>query len=486
MAEALVVTSLVAHFRGRRLLGLGIAVGALFIHPLMALPGVLLLICLWLPVRQAILGAAAGVFATLGIALAAVIAPVTAHFLTIIDASWFEVVRERSQFLFLNYWKLNDWEVHARPFLCLTLSALAIDDERIIRLCIGAALVGAAGLAVAFIAGALGPVAILLQGQAWRWFWTTGFVSVLLLAPTALRLWRDEKCGPICATLMISGWTFAAVDGTVVIALALVLWSLRSRIDSRTGRHLRWASFMLIAVFVMWILANSWSLVTSPPVESGREFLLIDRIRSISGLQISVVLFFGLFWYWIRSNRTIWVPALVAVFLTVASLLILPGSFKQFGTVGSRAEIEEFSGWRNAIPPTSNVLLVPTKKSASLVWFTLERPSYLSVDQSSGVVFSQATALEIRRRSEVLLPIMEPDWKILSQISLEARGKKLENLTRPLTSKSLVAICGDSQLGFVIAKESLGFDPLRHTHVGAWKDWNLYDCRRVRSAAPTA
>lgn len=482
MAEALVVTSLVAHFRGWRHLGLGTAVGALFIHPLMALPGVLLLICLWLPVRQAILGAAAGVLATLGIALTAV----TGHFLTIIDAPWLEVVTERSQFLFLNYWKGNDWELHARPFLCLTLSALVIGDERIKRLCIGAALVGAAGLAVAFIAGALGPVAILLQGQAWRWFWVTGFVSVLLLAPTALRLWHDAKCGPICATLIISGWTFAPVDGTAVIALALFLWSLRSRIDSSTARQLRWAGFILIAVVVVWILANSWSLVTSPPVESGRETLMINRLRSVSGLQLSVVLFFGLFWYWIRSIRTVWGPALVAVFLTVASLLILPGSFKQIGTVGSRSEIEEFADWRNAIPPTSNVLIVPTRKSASFAWFTLGRPSYLSVDQSSGVVFSRATAFEVRRRSEVLLPIADPDWKILSQITQESHGKKLENLTRPLTSKSLAEICGDSKLGFVIAKERLGFDSIQHTHVGAWKDWNLYDCRRVRSSAPAA
>jgi hypothetical protein len=485
-AEALVVTSLVAHFRGRWHLGLGVAVGAMFIHPLMALPGVLLLICLWLPIRQAVLGAVAGILVCTGIALSAVMAPRTAHFLTVIDAAWLEVVRERSQFLFLKYWTLNDWELHARPFLSLMISALVVDDERIKRLSIGAALVGAAGLAVAYIAGAIGPVAILLQGQAWRWFWITGFVSVLLLAQTALRLWRDEKCGPICATLIISGWTFAAVHGTALVGLALTLWSLRSRVDCRTGKLLRWAAFALIAIIVAWILSNSWSLITSPPIDSHRESLLVDRIRSILGLQISAILLFGIFWYWIRSNRTPWAPAAVSVFLAFCSALILPGSFKQIGTVGSPAEIEEFADWRNAIPPTSPVLIVPTKKSASFAWFTLERPSYLSVDQSSGVVFSRATAIEIRRRSEVLMPIMEPDWKILSQITQEAHGKKLENLTRPLTSEGLVQICGDSQLGFVIAKESVGFDPIRHTHTGAWRDWNLYDCRRVRSAAPAA
>ncbi len=486
MAEALVVASLAAHYYGRRGLALIIAAAAMFIHPLMALPGALLLICLWLPLRQAMVGAAFGVLAALGISFAATAIPAAARLFTVIDPPWLDIVRERSQFLFLEYWTLGDWELHARPFLCLAISALALEDARIRKLCLAAALVGAAGLAVSYVAGAIGPVAILLQGQAWRWFWVTGFVSVLLLAPTAIRLWRDEKCGPLCATLLIAGWTFAAVHGTAVILLALVLWLLRSRVEGRSGMFLRWAAFALIAIIVTWIIANSWSLITSPRVESGPDSPLVDHIRGIFGLRISAVMVFGLFWYWITSSRAMWAPALTAMLLAATLSSTFPGALKQTGAVGSRGQIEEFSDWRAAIPPGSNVLIVPTEKSASFVWFTLGRPSYLSVDQSSGVVFSRATALEIRRRSDVLLPIMEPDWKILSQITQEAHGKKLENLTRPLTRASLAQICGDSQLGFVVAKEAVGFESIRHINAGAWKDWNLYDCRRVRSSAPLA
>ena len=487
LAEALVVTALAVHFRGSKRLGLAIAGGALFIHPLMALPGILLLICLRLSARQAILGAAAALAATFAVALTATMASPTASFLALMDAPWLEVVRERSQFLFLKYWHWSEWEYHARAFLTLLISALVIDDERIRRLCLGAILVGAAGLGVTFIAGTIGPVALLVQGQAWRWFWVTGFVSVLLLAPTALSAWRDEKCGPVCAILLISGWTFAPIHGTAAIGLVLLLWSLRSRIDARTAKLLKWAACALLAIIVAWILANSWSLVTSPRVESGPESLAIDRIRSIFNLQVSAVLLFGMFVYWINSNRSIWKPTLVASFLALSLTWILRESFKQVGpvgTVGSRAEIEEFADWRNAIPPTSTVLIVPTRKSASFAWFTLERPSYLSVDQSSGVVFSRVTALEVSRRSEVLLPIMDPDWRILTQINQQAHGKNAENLTRPLTSDGLIQICRDPQLGFVIAKESFGFESISHTHVGAWKDWNLYDCRRVRPPGP--
>jgi len=61
-------------------------------------------------------------------------------------------------------------------------------------------------------------------------------------------------------------------------------------------------------------------------------------------------------------------------------------------------------------------------------------------------------------------------------------GRKNEATTRPLTAQNLIQVCADPQLGFVISRRKVGFDPLRHEHAGAWKDWNLYDCRKVRSA----
>jgi hypothetical protein len=482
LAEALVVTALACHFLGRRRLSLVVAAGALCIHPLMAFPGLLLLLCVRLPPRVAVAGAVGGVLAVLGLALIAVASPAIARFLTVIDSSWLEVVRERSQFLFLRYWTRNDWQSTARPFLSLGVTAMVVADVRIRKLCFASVLVGAAGLAVALIACEIGPVAILLQGQAWRWIWISDFVGVLLLAPTALYAWREKKFGPVCAALLISGWT-VAVGGTAAIGLALLLWPLRSRIDDRAARYLRWGAGASILILVGWNLANFWSLVTSPPLNAGREALVIERTRSIFGLQIPAVLAVGLIWYGLRTSRTLRVTALVAVVLAASSVLILPGALRQVDTVGTDAEIDEFADWRDAIPPTSNVLMVPTAKSASFAWFTLERPSYMSVDQSAGVVFSRATALEIRRRSQVLLPIMKPDWQILSQITQEAHGKKLQDMTRPLTLQRLLDICQDPLLGFVIAKENVGFESIRHTHAGGFNNWNLYDCRRVRSAA---
>jgi hypothetical protein len=227
---------------------------------------------------------------------------------------------------------------------------------------------------------------------------------------------------------------------------------------------------------------KSWDFAFSPPAEPAREALFIARVREFLGLGVPAALLVPLFWRWIGATASPRATVLASVALFAVSAVILPGSLKQLSSVGSSAEIEEFADWRAAMPPASNVLIAAAKKSASFAWFTLQHPSYTSVDQSSGVVFSRATALEIRRRSQVLLPLREPDWQILTQISRKKTpGRRAEGTSaKPLTAQTLVSICGDPQLGFVVARESLGFDPIRHESAGNWKDWNLYDCRHVR------
>jgi hypothetical protein len=187
--------------------------------------------------------------------------------------------------------------------------------------------------------------------------------------------------------------------------------------------------------------------------------------------------------YWIRGQRTTPTLLLVSSGLMAASLVFLPGTF---ALAGGRGQISddprEFSEWRNAIPAESNVLLLPSQNSAKFAWFTLERPSYLTVDQSSGVVFSRSTALEVRRRSQVLLPLMYPDWMLLSDISSARGGAAARHApSPPLTRERLLAICTDPELNFVVAREDVGFEPIRHLMPGRWRNWNLYDCARVKS-----
>jgi hypothetical protein len=484
-AEALVMTALALHVRGMKRIGLVLAIGTLFVHPLIALPGLLLLICLRLPSRASVVSAIAAVLIVLGIAIATVMLPTTSQLLTIMDAAWLNVVRERSQFLFLPLWSFHDWDLNARPFIYLGFTAIAVPDARIRELCLAAALVGAAGLAVALIGSLIGPVAVLVQGQAWRWVWITALISLLLLPVTVLRVWRDPRCGLLCAVLLVSGCTLSAVDGTACVSFALIFWSMRTHIDARGTLYFRWLSAALGVAIIGWVLVKSWAIVSPPISSSTRELLNPARIRDIFGLRIPAAMVAALVWWRIRTSRTTWVPVSLSVAFATVSIFILPAALEQSRTFASSSNTGDFADWVKVIPPTSTVLVAPAQDVGAFVWFTLERPNYLALDQSAGVVFSRATALEVQRRSQVLLPLTDPDWKILTSLHAAASttgSRKVDPPVRPVTVKSLVQVCADPELGFVISPKSIGFDSLRHDHAGKWKGWNLYDCRKVRSS----
>jgi len=173
----------------------------------------------------------------------------------------------------------------------------------------------------------------------------------------------------------------------------------------------------------------------------------------------------------------------MAFALAAATAFAAPGALENPLVEGTSSQIEEFSDWREAIPPGENVFVVPRYYTAGFAWFTLHRPSYLTVDQSSGVIFSRATAAEIRRRSEVLLPMEEPDWRLLSRRA--THGVKFDAAALPLTRDRLVRICADPELNFVVAREDVGFEPVRHHHPGIWDGWNLYDCKQVNLSGHT-
>jgi hypothetical protein len=230
-------------------------------------------------------------------------------------------------------------------------------------------------------------------------------------------------------------------------------------------------------VQVAWAVVVAWAYirVASP-----------DMARSILGMRTTVLLVCGLAWWWIGTRRSPWGPVIACVVLATTAAIALPGALP-ISVSGTPADITSYTDWRSAMPEQSNVAVLGVRSSVGFVWFTLERADYLSIDQSAGVVFSRATALEVERRSQVLAPLVQPTWKIRTYLAREARGEKVaDEKDGPLTPPALVSMCRDAELDFVIAHEFVGFDALRHTQAGPYKDWYLYDCRHVRASGRPA
>jgi hypothetical protein len=483
-AEALAVSAIALHFYNFKTIGLLTAVMALFVHPIMALPGLLILVCLRSSLRINLIVAALGVLGALGVSLWVLRAPASAGLLAVLDPPWLDIVRERSVFLFPQLWTSDDWGTNGRPLLCLTVTATALRDTRIRALCIAACLVGATGLAIAFIAGAIGHLAIVIQAQAWRWMWITCFLSVLLVVPTAAAIYRDRRCGPVTAILLISGWMLAPVNGIACMALALFLWSMRERIDARTALHLRWVAGAVGIIMVACMALTTWNIAFAPGIGSRGETSAIARITDLVGLQVPAFVATLLAVYCIAVSRSAVILTTIIVSFGICSATTVPEALKDLLRDSALTDPSAFADWRKAIPPASNVFVAPAHNSAAFAWFSLQRPSYLSVDQSAGVVFSRATAMEIERRSLVLLPMLDPNWRLLTSSRGPLANDAMQRGSRPLTEEKLVNVCSDPQLGFVVATDDVGFGLVARKHIGDAKSWSLYDCNQVRSVAP--
>ena len=484
-AEALAVSAIALHFHNFKNIGLLTAVIALFVHPIMALPGFLILVCLRFSAHIILIMAALGVLFALGVSLFVLRAPASAGLLTVLDPPWLDIVRERSVFLFPLQWTSVDWGTNARPFLCLTITAMALPDTRIRALCISAGVVGATGLAVAIITGAIGQVAILIQGQAWRWVWLTCFTSVLLTAPAAAAIYRDRRCGPVTALLLVSGWMLPPTIGVPSMVLAFFIWSIRERIETRSIARLRWFAGAVGIAMVAAVALTSWSPTFAPDTGARGGASMIARIRDLAFLQVPALVAALLALYWIPLTRSAILLTLVIVSLSVSSAILVPRALKGVQRDSSLTEVSAFTDWRKTIPPASNVFVAPAHYSAAFAWFTLQRPSYLSVNQSAGVIFSRAAAMEIERRSQVLLPVLDPNWRLRTRGKGALANNAAQRGSRPLTKEKLVSVCSDPQLGFVVSTEDLGIGLMARKQVGDSEFWSLYDCNQVRSAAPT-
>ena len=255
---------------------------------------------------------------------------------------------------------------------------------------------------------------------------------------------------------MLLGWLVSTLDGVYFIAAALCLYYGRKHIAAGAAPYLRAAAVLIGVLVLARIIGSGWAALSSSPAQAGTESRTLVIARTLLGLEcLPVVLAFlvGL----VGAAQPI--HGAVGILGTRCSprrrRARRPRALENPLAEGTAAQIEEFSDWRDAIPPGDNVFIVPRYYTAGFAWFTLQRPSYLTVDQSSGVIFSRATAVEIRRRSEVLLPMEEPDWRLLSRRATHAG--KFDAAALPLTRDRLVRICADPELNFVVAKENVGF-----------------------------
>ena len=464
-AEAAVCLALCGWLRGRCWLAT-LAVGtAALLHPLMALPALFagaLGYLISTTGRKRLLFLLCALTALLGGALLFARSDAFAP----VSPEWLSIIRARSPYLFLSHWTAEDWGTNLLPLASLMFTAFALKGTFARRLAWLGAATGASGLLLAWIAADVFPVQLVLQLQTWRWIWLAKLLALLLVPVSVLSAWTEGHAARCSALLAAAAWIVFPVTGVVLSLVACAVFVWRASISQR-------AATLLGALACVAVLATL--LTTAIPllsVSSTRmeHSWLVERAQDLfDTVSCSTAIVFGL-WYAtsLRAN-------IVAIVATVALTTIIcisrgPRAYEMWTRDPlPQAALDTFASWRNIIPPGANVLWLENPEG---VWFLLNRASYMSQSQSAGVVFSEATAREIDRRTNHLSPLVDRAWLLGVQDSPSG-----DRAVRPLTRAMLTHLCTDSELDFVVSGSEMATAVSTISQPGPWRGLRLYACR---------
>jgi len=127
----------------------------------------------------------------------------------------------------------------------------------------------------------------------------------------------------------------------------------------------------------------------------------------------------------------------------------------------------QFAPWRALIPAGADVFW---SEAPLDTWVLLDRPSYISLAQTSGMLFSRTSAMELRRRAEAFAGVVPPQ----AYISFMGDGAGIG--PSPL---QLNRACATGEFEFLVTGARLPWAPLAQLSRQVWHSsggLRLYRC----------
>ncbi|MGC9370876.1 MAG: hypothetical protein ACP5DX_15160 [Paracoccaceae bacterium] len=399
-AEAMTLLALAATLRGRKVMGVALVCAAALLHPLMALPGLLVILALCLPVnRWTVLGAAAALCTAAALALAGV--EPFGRALQVYDDAWLAIVKDRTPHAFVADWSLRGLLLNGIPLLVLSLTSVSGPPlyRRLARVVV---LVAGGFVFVSWLGGDILWNVLVLNLQLWRALWIFAVLGNLLAVQAVLRLPQDRRARAYLvlalAVNLVESWigylpVFSACLGMVaLVALAFEALTVRRLgLGPRLALDLAAALLLVGLVLWLWVSRQGW-------LEEGETLLLGLRLVLAMG---ALGLLLG--WERARAKR----PVLAAL----APLVLLAGAL---GIADQRSDWAKYVENGAAPDPALSALVGDRatywEQGAELLWFKLKRPSFYSCLQGAGIMFYRSTALEYARRREIVSQLNTDDF----------------------------------------------------------------------------
>jgi hypothetical protein len=259
---------------------------------------------------------------------------------------------------------------------------------------------------------------------------------------------------------LVGGWAAVVLD-----LLALVCAAAGWLTASAQQRWLFLVSVVAAAVsLIAYVVTRPGSLPSSPST-------ILESAWWTDGiLPVAVVV---LCWHAIGYVRL--VPAALAgtAIIAVLSAYAAISGWNRRPSLPETTR-SEFSAWRGVIPMEAEVYW---PQHVDVVWFVIERRSYLSHLQTAGVLFSHQTTMELSARSA----FTSPDFPRAVAFGDGAAGIGLR-----MTEPGIRRTCRAGGADFVVSADSIDlpqaavpvFARLERGEV--LKEYRLFDCAAIR------
>jgi hypothetical protein len=499
-AEALVLFGLERLVAGHPVVGVLLQLVALTMHPLMAFGGLLVAV-VWCalrynPPRRLAALVVAGASLALAAGLLARAAGVRPLMPT--DPFWLTEVAIRAPYMFINERSRDDWVALLVPVLGVLGARWWLSPEPAVRRLFTAVLAVTALAVVGSLAVYYAPFILILQGQPFRAVWLIQVLAVLLTMALARGLWsRGDGLWRGAAVLLIwymaDGSPFRTGLGLTLVFPVAAAWLRRT---ARVPRDPGWLwrslalSFLVAEVLDLGIELTSFGRTSGTLAglldESTLTYRALTTITPVCRVLLALAMLAILGWL-AGAGRTFRLAALT-VFIAAqfswyryqapgpsgtwartdgAAVRFLRTYLAECGAVGGRPATVYW--------PSGNV---------DLLWYDLGVNSYYAWYQLAGNVFQRETAVEGRRRADLVRPF---------EVELGRRHRLLEPLTRPsLTERvyktdlkddpprlaDMLQLCADEGLDYAVLRQ--GFAGWYAARNGGWF---VYDARAIRDRA---
>lgn len=472
---------------------------AFAIHPLMTLPGIMVLAVVFLARRWGAWGVAiptAVAMVGFGALLAtpSIATPLFGYF----DPEWLELTQNTNCYMFVQEWFPQQWFWNLFALAVLATASVACrgeDDDRS-RILAGAVMIGVAGFFGTWLFSYL-PYALLNKGQAYRWLWFPLILTPPAVFHLALQSWQANRISSrLCAVALVAWLGITTYHWLEFLCLgcflpvtyyAAIIFGKKAEPADRVGYSV--AASVLLGL-TLWGSFRIWNFFENCGALLGELTYINVYDIVIANLNAGILvpltlLVLAVAGSWLATTRRVW-PLLAGAVAVQAAFFAYMGSEAYRTQHPQYAElqyVEDFLKERRQEEGRSLAIYCNYGRLYQY-WVEWGTRSYYDCFQLAGFVFNRETAVEGQRRAKIVGPFEAVSLaKGRSEVIPEGVKEKISawlgadvDSPSPPTEEDLLRLAREDDVDYIV----LFCTHFEHLAEGRRGDVSIYDARKLR------